>query len=140
MRLGTLTKELRQKHNSFGSRSLWRILDYRWSDFVSNERFLRETQMRFVACIVCEHQLRLCGHMAHFPDADLAHQILSAREPREWRSAMGRLHASRLQQVDRHLKMGMAQAFALGMARRRPLEYRRKVGIVTRCSSACSHT
>ena len=41
--------------------------------------------MRFVTCIVREHQLRLYGHVALFPDADPAHQILSVREPREWR-------------------------------------------------------
>ena len=54
---------------------------------------------------------------------------------------MGRLSASWLQQVDLHLKeMGMGQASAWGMARLRPLEYRRKVDAATRCSGACSHT
>ena len=75
----TLTRDLRQRLNSFGTRSLRRILGYRWSDFVSNEQLLRETQMRFVICIVRERQLQLCGHVARFPDADAAHQILSAR-------------------------------------------------------------
>jgi len=37
----TLTKDLRLRFNSFGTRSLQRILGYRWSDFVSNERLLR---------------------------------------------------------------------------------------------------
>ena len=95
------------------TRSLRRILGYRWSDFVSNERLLRETQTRFVTCIVREHQLRLYGHVARFPDIDPVHQILSAREPREWRRPMGRPRASWLQQVDRHLKeMGMGQVSA----------------------------
>ena len=90
--------------------------------------------MRFVTCIVHERQLRLYGHVARFPDADPVHQILSARESREWRRPMGRPRASWLQQVDRHLKeMGMGQASAWGMARRRPLEYRRKVDAVMRC-------
>ena len=80
----TLTKDLRRRLNSFGTRSLRRILGHRWSDFVSNERLLRETRMRFVTCIVREHQLQVYGHVARFPDADPAHQILSAREPREW--------------------------------------------------------
>ena len=54
---------------------------------------------------------------------------------------MARPRASWLQQVDRHLKeIGMGQASAWGMARRRPLEYRRKVDAATRCSCACSHT
>jgi len=105
----TLTKVLRWRLNSFGTRSLRRILGYRWSDFVSNERLLRdrrilgyhwsdfvsnerllrETQMRFVTCIVREHQMQLYGHVAHFPVTDPAHQILSAREPREWRRPTG---------------------------------------------------
>ena len=55
----TLTKDLRQRLNSFGTRSLRRILGYCWSDYVSNERLLRETQMRFVTCIVCVN----CGCM-----------------------------------------------------------------------------
>ena len=87
-----------------------------------NERLLRETQMRFVTCIVREHQLWLYGHVARFPDADHAHQILLAREPCEWRRPMGQPRALWLLQVDRHLKeMGMGQASAWGMARLRPL-------------------
>ena len=84
--------------------------------------------MRFVTCIVRECQLRLFGHAVRFPDAGPAHLILSAREPHEWRRPMGRPRASWLQQSDRNLKeMGMGQASAWGMARRKPLEYRRKV-------------
>ena len=97
--------------------------------------------MRFVTFIVHERQLRLYGHVAGFADADPAHQILSVREPREWRRPMGRPRASWLQQVDQHLKeMGMGQAYAWGMDRQRPLEYWRKVDAAARCSSACSHT
>ena len=137
----TMTSDLRQRLNSFGTKSLRRILGYRWSDFVSNDWFLRENQMRFVTCRVCEHQLRLYGHVAHFPDADPAHKILSAREPRECRRPMSQPRASWLQQVEQHLKeMGMGQASAWGMARRRLLEYQRKVDAATRCSGACSHT
>ena len=137
----TLTRDLRWGLNSFGSRSLRIILGYCWSDFVSNERLLRETQMRFVTCIVRECQLQLYGHVARFPNANPAHQILSVRESREWRRPMGRPRASWLQQVDRHLKeMGIGRASAWGMARRRPLEYRWKVDAATRCSGTCSHT
>ena len=75
----TLTRDLREKLNSFGSRSLQRILDHRCSDFVSNERLLRESQMGFVTCTVRERQLQLYGHVARVPDADLAHHIPSAR-------------------------------------------------------------
>ena len=137
----TLTRDLRQRLNSFGTKSLRRILDYRWSNFMSNEWLLRETQMRFVTCIVRERQLRLYGPVARFPDSYPAHQILSARESCEWRRPMGRPRASWLQQVDRHLKeMGMGQESAWGMARRKPLEYRQKVDTAMRCSGACSHT
>ena len=137
----TLTRDPRRRFNSFFTRSLWRIIGCRWSEFLSNEQLLRETQMRFVTCRVRERQLRLYGHVASFPDADPDHQILSARESREWRRPMGRPCSSWLQQVDRHLKeMGMGQASAWGMVRRRPLEYQRKVDAATRCSGACSHT
>ena len=68
------------------------------------------------------------GHVAPFPDDDPAYQILSVREPHEWRRPTDRPRASWLQQVDRHLKMmGLGQAPAWGMARQKPLEYRRKV-------------
>ena len=137
----TLTRDLRWRRDSFGTRSLRIILGYRWSDFVSNVRLLRNTQMRFVTCNVRERQLRLYEHVARFPDADLAHQILSARESRAGRRPMGRPRASWLQQIDQHLKeMGMGQASAWGIARRRLLEYRWKVDAVTHCSGACSHT
>ena len=53
----TLTRDLRWRLNSFGIRSLRRIHGYHWTDFVSNERLLRETQMRFVTCLVRERQL-----------------------------------------------------------------------------------
>ena len=85
----TLTRDLRQRINSFGTRSLRRILGYLWSDFVSNERLLRDTQMRFVTSIVRECQPWLDGHVARFSDTDPAHQILSVREPRELRRPMG---------------------------------------------------
>ncbi len=135
-----LTRDLRRRLNSFGTRSLRRILGYRWSDFVSNKRLQRETQMRFVTCIVREHQLWLYGLVTRVPDTDPAHQILSVRESREWRRPMSRPRASWLQQVDRHLKeMGMGQTSAWGMARWRPLEYRRKVDAAPRCSVAYSH-
>ena len=96
----TLTRDLRWRLNSFCTRSLRRILGYRWSDFVSQERFLRETQMRFITCIVRVRQLQLYRHVARFPDADPAHQIVSARERREWRRPMDQARASWLQQVD----------------------------------------
>ena len=136
----TLTRDLRWRLNPFGTRSLRRILGYRCLDFVPNERLLRETQMRFDTCLVRKHQLRLYGHVAHFPQADPAHQILSARDPHAWRMPMGRPRASWLQQVDCHLKeIRIGQASAWGVARWRPLEYRRKVDAVTQCTGTCSN-
>ena len=49
----TLTNDLRWRLNSFGTRSLQRNLGHRWSDFVSIERLLRETQMRLSPLLVC---------------------------------------------------------------------------------------
>ena len=79
----TLTRDLRWRLDSFGTRTLHQILGDRWSDFVSNERLLRETRIRFDTCIVCERQLWLYGHVAHFPDSDPAHQTPSLRESGE---------------------------------------------------------
>ena len=45
-----VTKDLRQRLKSFGTRCLQRILGYCCSDFVSNEQLLRETKMIFVTC------------------------------------------------------------------------------------------
>ena len=114
--------------------SLWSILGSHWLDFVSNERLLRETQMRFVAYIVCERQLKLYGQVARFPDTDPAHQILSAREPREWRRPMDRPRASWLQQIDHHLKeIGVGKASTWGMVRLRPRKHPWKVDAATHC-------
>ena len=136
-----LTRDLSGRLNSFLPGLFGESLGYHWSDLVSNEQLLRETQMRFVTCIVCERQLRLYGHVACFPGADPAHQILSVREPHEWRRPMGQPRALWLQHIDQHLKeMWMGQASAWGMARRRPPEYWRKVDAATRCSGTCFHT
>ena len=99
-----LYRNLRWRLNPFRTRSLQRILGSCWLDFVSNKWLLRKTQMRFVTSIVRERELWLYGHVARFPDADPAHQILSPREPREWRKSMGKPHSSWLQQVDWHIR------------------------------------
>ena len=39
----TLTRDLIWRRNSFGTRSLLRILGYRWSDIVSNKWWLRDS-------------------------------------------------------------------------------------------------
>ena len=135
----TLTKDLRRRLISFGTRSLRRILGDRWSEFVSNEWLPRETQMRFVTCIVRECQVWLYGHMARFPDSDPAHQILAVRKPCEWRRPMGCACALSLKQVDQHLKeMGMGQA-STGGDDQLEAPGVQKVDAATRCSGACSH-
>ena len=137
----TLTKDMGSRLNVFLTKSLRRILGYRWSDYVSNERLLRESRMRFVTCMIRERQLRLFGHVARFPGNDPAARVLSAREPTRWVRPRGRPHASWLQQIDRYfVEMGIGRAAALRMASRRPLEFRRKVDAAMRCTGACSHT
>jgi hypothetical protein len=137
----TLTSDLRRRLNSFGTKSLRRILGYRWSDFVSNDRLLRETKTRFVTCTIRERQLRLYGHVARFPETDPAHRILSARDKRGWKRSRGRPRASWLRQVDGYFaEMGTGRVSAWTMAIRRPREYRKKVDAATRCHGACPHT
>ena len=137
----TLTSELKNRLNVFGTKSLRRILGYCWSDFVSNDRLLRETRMRCITCIITERQLQLFGHVARFPDNDPAAQILSSYEPVQWNRSRGRPCATWLNQVDRCFQeVGIGRVAAWRMASRRPEEYRRKVDAATRRCSACSPT
>ena len=136
----TLTGDLRNRLNVFGTRSLRRILGYRWSDRVSNERLFRETRMRPITCVIRERQMRLYGHVARFPVNDPAGRILSAREPVGWTRPRGRPYDTWLRQVGRYFaEMGMGPAAAWRLAIRRPREYRSKVDAATRCRGACSH-
>jgi exonuclease III len=136
----TLTAALKSRLNSFGTMALRRILGYRWSDFVSNDRLLQETGLRYVTCMVRERQLRLLGHVGRFAESDPAHRTLF--EPNVGGSRrVGRPRASWLVQADRHVReLGMGLATARVMARRRPLEFRHRVDAATRCRGACSHT
>ena len=137
----TLTSELKNRLNVFGTRSLRRILGYRWSDFVSNDRVLREARMRCISCIITQRQLQLYGHVARFPGNDPAAQILSAQEPVQWTRLRGRPRATWLSEVDHSFqKVGIGRVAAWRMASRRPKEYRKKVDAATRHCSACSPT
>ncbi len=69
---------------------LRRIMGYRWYDFVTNRRLLHETDFRPITCIVREHQLRLYGHVARYPEVDLAHRVESIRDNPVWRRPRGR--------------------------------------------------
>ena len=42
----TLTNDLNHQLDSLGTSSLRRILGYRWTDFMSNDRLLEETSMK----------------------------------------------------------------------------------------------
>ena len=124
----------------FSTRSLRRILGYRWSDHVSNEWLLGESRMRPITCMIRERQMRLYGHVARFPAGDPAGRILSAREPAGRTRPVGRPHDTWLRQMDRHFAgVGMGRVAAWRMAIRRPKEYRSKVDAATRCRGACSH-
>ena len=137
----TLTGDLGRRLNVFGTKSLRRIIGYRWSDFISNDRLLGEGQMRLVTCMVRERQLRLFGHVARFAEADPANRILNARDPRGWVRPVGRPRLSWLQQMDGHLEdLGMGRAAARRLAIRRPKEFRKKVDAATRCRGVCPHT
>ena len=122
--------------------SLRRILGCRWHDYMSNDLVVMEAGLRQVTSIVRERQLRLYGHVARLLAEDLVRRIFSCRDPRDWTLPRGRPLPSWLRQVESYLMdtgmTGLASACA--MARRRPKEYRRKVGAATRRSVVCSHT
>ena len=84
-----LTKYLKNRLNVFGTKSLRRILGYRWSDIVSNDRVLRDAGIRCITCIITQRQLQLYGHVARFPENDPAAQILSARNRKQWKGLPG---------------------------------------------------
>ena len=137
----TLNNGLKNRLNVFGTKSLRRILGYRWSDFVSNDRVYKEARMRCITCIIAKRQLQLHGHVARFPGNDPAAQILSFRKPDGWTGRRGGQRPTWLSEVDHKFReLGMGQAAVWGMASRRPKEYRKKVDAATRYCSACSPT
>ncbi len=97
----TLNSDLERRLNVFSTKCLRRIMGYRWNDFVSNQRYLHETESIHCTSIVCERHLRLYGQVAHLPDVDPEHTVLSARDHYGWRRPRGRLRNSWLGQVDR---------------------------------------
>ena len=90
----TLTSELKQRLNSFGTMSLRQIPGYRWHDYTSNDPLPREAGLRKVTCINQKHQLRLYGHVARHRAENLAHRILSCRVPGCWTMPKDRPRAS----------------------------------------------
>ncbi|KAG2466455.1 TNPO1 protein, partial [Polypterus senegalus] len=95
----TLSCELRRRLDFFGTVSLQKILGYCWFDFVSNERLLMESQIRYIICIVRECQLRHYGHVARFPEGDPAHKILIVGDPSDWTRPRGHPRNTWLWQV-----------------------------------------
>ena len=55
---------MKRRLDSFGTSSLRRILGYRWTDFVSNDRLLEETSMKKISELIFERQMSMFGHVA----------------------------------------------------------------------------
>ncbi len=85
----TIESDLERRINVFGTKCLRMIMEYRWNDFISHQRLLRETESKPVTSIVCERQLRLYGHVARIPDVDPAHRVLSVMNNPGWRRPRG---------------------------------------------------
>ncbi|XP_069978603.1 uncharacterized protein [Penaeus vannamei] len=86
----TVSCALESRLDAFYNRSLHRIMGSCWRDYVSNQRLHCETGAGPVACTICDCQLRLCGHLARFPQDDPAHQVVSVRDKPKWRRPVGR--------------------------------------------------
>ena len=130
----TLNSDLERRLNVFGTRCLRRIMGYRWNDFVSNQRLLRETKSEPVTSIIRDRQLRLYEHVARLPDVDPAHRVVSVRDNPAWRRPRGRPRNSWLGQIDlmcwERYRMGRVATW--GQARRDRSGLRRRVGDATR--------
>ncbi|XP_070000290.1 uncharacterized protein [Penaeus vannamei] len=86
--------------DAFCNRSLCRIMGFCWRDHVSNQWLHRETGTGPVTYTLRDRQLRLHGHLASFPQADPAHQVVSVRDNLGWRRPVGRHRKSWLGQID----------------------------------------
>ena len=130
----TLNTDLKRRIDAFGTKCLRRIIGYRWYDFVSNQRLLRETDSRPITSIVRQRQLRLYGHVARYPEADPACRVISVRDDPTWRRPRGRPRNSWLRQVDASCweLFGTGREPARRLARRDPQGWRHRVGEATR--------
>ena len=72
-----LNIDLKRQIDVFGNKCLHSIMGYRWNDFVSSQRLLCETDSRPITSIVRHRQIQLQGHVAHYPEADPACQVIS---------------------------------------------------------------
>ena len=130
----TLTGSLERRINSFGTKSLRRIMGYRWFDRISNDRLLTETDSRYISDMVRERQLRLYGHVARFSVIDPAHGVISTEINPNWRRPRGRPRDSWLKKIDLSCRdlVGMNRVLAWRHAREDPRDYRRRVSAATR--------
>ena len=67
----TLPAALNSRLDSFGTKSLRWILGYRWFDFVSNDRLLKETYITKTSKLFFERQMSMIGHVARLPPRTL---------------------------------------------------------------------
>ena len=113
----TLNIELKRRIDVFGNKCLHKIMGYCLNDFVSNQWFLCETESSPITSIVRQQQLRLYGHVARYPKADSACQVVSERDNLEWRRPRGHQQSSWLGQVNAScwelLSMGRGPAWRL---------------------------
>lgn len=82
-----------------GNKCPQRITRHRHNDLVSNQRLLRQIELRPVICIIRESQL-LCGYVTRCPEGEAAPWDVSVRGNSRWRSR-GRPQGSGVEQVDR---------------------------------------
>ena len=114
----TLTSSLRSRLDSFGTGSLRKILGYRWFDFVSNRRLLRETGMTNISRLVLERQLSMFGHVARLPEGDPVHRIIACVDPTGWTRKRGRPLHTWLRQIAQYFMRARADrslAWSLAM-------------------------
>lgn len=67
-----LPEDYERQIRVMGSQCLCRIMGHCLFDDVSNQQLSHEIQLRPAACIMCQFQLKLYGHMANFPEASSA--------------------------------------------------------------------
>ena len=78
--------------DAFDSQSLWKILDIRWQDFVTNAEVRRRTQQPLASTTSKARRLSLFGHTSRLdPSVDLRMARAGAlAPPREWKRSRGR--------------------------------------------------
>ncbi len=130
----TLTGGLERRIEAFGNTCPCKIMGYRLFDRVTNRRLLRETGSRPIACTIRRRQLRLYGHVARFPEVDPAYRAVFERDNPVWRRPRERPQSSWLRKVNESCwdVLGMGMGSACRLARRKPREWRRRVGEATR--------